>query len=79
MYVEVLNSDPYLKQSGGQEICFRMLTLVKTNGLGGTRVGTYIFLTRERSSVPHVTKGGMGSPKPMKLGFSKFGCWGEHR
>ena len=71
MDVKILDSDPYLKWGGGWETCFGMLTLVKSDGLEGIRVGTSIFPTRERSSVPHVTRGGRGAPKPMQLGISE--------
>lgn len=71
MDVEVPDGDPYLKQGGGREMCFGMLTLIKSNGLGGKKVGTSIFLTKERSSVPHVTRGGRGALKSTQLGLSE--------
>lgn len=69
--MKVLDSDPYLKQVGGWETCFGMFTLVKSDGLGGTRVGTSTFLARERYRVLHVTRGGRGAPKPTQLGLSE--------
>lgn len=39
---------------------------VKSDGLRGTRVGTFTFLCRKGSIVPYVTRGGRGAPKPMQ-------------
>lgn len=63
MDVEVSNIDPYLKWGGGWEKCFGMFTPIISDGLGGTRVGASMFLTRERSIVRHVTRGGRSAPK----------------
>lgn len=40
MDVDVPDSDVYLKWIEGCETCFSMLTLIKSDGLGGTRGGT---------------------------------------
>ena len=71
MDVEVLNSDPYLKWGGGWKTRFGMLTPVKSDGLRGTRAGASTFLSRNRSIVPYVTRGGRGASKPMQLGLSE--------
>lgn len=48
-----------------------MFIPIKRDGLEGTKVGTSIFLTRERYSVSHVTRGGKGSHNPEKLYLSE--------
>ena len=71
MDAEVLNNDPYLKWGGGWKMCFGMLNPVKSEILRGTRVGTSTFLSRKRSVVPYITRGGRGAPKPLQLGLSE--------
>ena len=69
--MKVPDSDPYLKQGGGWEMCFGMLTPIKSDNLGMIHVGNSIFLLRERSIVFHITRGGRGAPKPMQLGHNE--------
>ena len=48
-----------------------MLTPVKSESLGRISVGAYIFLSKQRPSVPHVLEGGRSLPKPMQLGLNE--------
>lgn len=71
MDVKVLDSDPYLKHGGGWKTCFGMLSLVKSDILRGTRVGNSTFLSKNRSIILYVTRGGRGFPNPMQLDLNE--------
>ena len=34
-------------------------------------MGTYTFLSRKKTIVLYITRGGRGSPKPMQLGLTE--------